>query len=123
LTEDKEQADAEDEFREYLQGFLKWFKGGGTARHVGITALAIGMAAPFLLGLTMIVVVVVWILPVANAFTDRLAVFGVLFTLLTALSLQLARGSERMMFGLYILRRRRKQKPTDLSPEESRKWK
>lgn len=108
-------SEPEDEIREHLDSFLKWFEGGGAARKLELTTLILGMATPFLLGVVAVIVVLVWIVPVAATFTERLAVFGVLFSLLTALSIQVARVSERIVFGLYVLRRRRKKK----SPEPS----
>lgn len=112
---DDKKREPEDEVREYLQGFLKWFEGGGAARKAGLATLLLGMASPFLLGLAAVIIVIVWILPLAVTFTERLAVFGVLFSLLTALSFQLARASERTIFGLYVLRRRRKKKASEPS--------
>lgn len=113
--EPEKKREPEDEVREYLRDFLKWFEGGGAARKVGLGTLVLGMAAPFFLGLAAVIIVVVWILPVAVTFTERLAVFGVLFSLLTALSFQLARTSERTIFGLHVLRRKRKKKPPEPS--------
>lgn len=113
--EPEKKREPEDELRDYLEGFMKWFTGGGTGRKVELTTLFLGMASPFILGVVAVIIVVVWILPLAVTFTDRLAVFGVLFSLLTALSFQLARTSERTIFGLYVLRRRRKRKSSEPS--------
>ena len=110
MSDDK---DPEDAVREYLDGFLKWFGGGGFSRHVGMTMLILGMSAPFILGVSAIIVVWFWVAPAASNFTERLAVFGVLFGLLTAIGLQVASVSQRMVFGLYLLRRRRKRKASE----------
>lgn len=110
MTEEK---DPEDDVRDYLRDFLKWFGGGSRARRVGIGILLIGMSAPFILGLIAIVIVLIWIAPAAGSYIERLEVFGVLFSLLTAISFQIASVSQRMMFGLYVMRRKRKPK----SPE------
>ena len=114
-----EDSEPEDEIREGLRSFLRWFEGGGTARKLELTTLILGMATPFLLGIVAVIVVIVWILPVAIAFSERLAVFGILFSLLTALSIQVARVSERIVFGLYVLRRRRKKKSSETSEKSA----
>ncbi len=105
--------DPEDQTKEYLDMFLKWFGGGGFSRHVGMTILVLGMSAPFILGVIAIFVVWLWVAPAATNFTDRLAVFGVLFGLLTAIALQVASVSQRMVLGLYLIRRRRKPKASE----------
>ena len=107
--------DAEEELRQYLHAFNRWFGGGGFSRHIGMTILVLGMSAPFLLGVTAIVVVGVWIAPAAASFTDRLAVFAVLFGLLTAVAVQIASVSQRMVFGLFFIRRRRDPRPKENS--------
>jgi len=107
LTEDK---DPEDQVREYVNSFLKWFGRGGKSRQVGMMLLVLGMSAPFILGVTAIFVVWLWVAPAAATFTERLAVFGVLFGLLTAIAVQIAGFSQRLVFGLYMMRRRRKSK-------------
>ena len=106
--------DPEEEAREYLNTFSKWFGKGGFARRVGMTILTIGMVAPFLLGVTAILVVWIWVAPAATTFTERLAVFGVLFGLLTAVAIQIANFSHRMIFAMFFMRRRRRPK----TPEE-----
>src|SRR5712692_10554702 len=110
MTEDDPEHDVEDDAREYLRSFVKWFGGGSRSRKLAMVLLATGMSAPFILGLTAIFVVLLWIAPVALDFTERLAVFGVLFSLLTAISLQVASVSQRMVFGLFFMRRKRKPK-------------
>src|SRR5437867_9824118 len=110
MSDDK---DPEDAAREYLDGFLKWFGGGGFSRHIGMTLLILGMSAPFILGVTAILVVWLWVAPAAITFTERLALFGVLFGLLTAIAVQVASVSQRMVFGLYLIRRRRKRKVSE----------
>jgi len=107
LTEDK---DPEDQVREYVNSFLKWFGRGGKSRQVGMMLLVLGMSAPFILGVTAILVVWLWVALAASTFTERLAVFGVLFGLLTAIAVQIAGFSQRLVFGLYMMRRRRKSK-------------
>ena len=109
MTEDKEK-DPEDQVREYVNSFLKWFGRGGKSRQVGMMLLVLGMSAPFILGVTAILVVWLWVAPAASTFTERLAVFGVLFGLLTAIAVQIAGFSQRLVFGLYMMRRRRKSK-------------
>ena len=109
MTEDKEK-EPEDQIREYVNSFLKWFGKGGKSRQAGMMLLVLGMSAPFILGVTAILVVALWVAPAASTFTEKLALFGVLFGLLTAITVQIASFSQRLVFGLYMIRRKRKTK-------------
>ena len=103
---------SEDEAREHLLRFDKWlereWRNGDQLGRVGIVILLLGMAGPFLLAVIATIAVWIWIVPIASDFSEKLAAFGVLFSLLTALSVKIAGQAEKIMGILYVKRPKRK---------------
>ena len=109
----------EDLAREHLERFDKWlsreWKRGSQLGKVGLGILLLGMAGPFLLGIAAVLAVWIWILPLASNFTEKLSAFGVLFTLLTAISVKIANQAEKIL-GIAFLSRPRKRATKDSDP-------
>jgi len=66
------------------------------------------MASPFILGVIAVVIVWFWIWGFASSVTEKLLVFGVLFSLLTALSFKIGSSSSQMLFGAYLTRKKKR---------------
>jgi hypothetical protein len=103
--------DQEAQFSAYLETFTKWFnrawkKSGAFGKSL-MLALILGMALPFIVGIVAIVIVYSWVVPVAVTFTDRAIVFGVLFSLLTAIAVKVGETAWKMIYGAYLTRRMR----------------
>ncbi len=65
------------------------------------------MASPFIVGTLAIVIVWLWVVPIAVTLTDRTIVFGVLFSLLTAIALKVEETARQILYGAYLTRRMR----------------
>ena len=101
----------EAQLTEFLQTWTRWltraYKKSGKAGKIFILALFVGMASPFIVGTLAIVIVWLWVVPIAVTLTDRTIVFGVLFSLLTAIALKVGETARQILYGAYLTRRMR----------------
>ncbi len=101
----------EAQLSEHLETFTKWlkraWKKSGTLGKLFILAMFIGMTLPFIIGTLAIVIVYWWVVPIATSLTDRVLVFGVLFSLLTAIAIKVGETANQILYGAYLTRRMR----------------
>jgi len=101
----------EDAAQENIERFDGWlsreWKRGNQLGKAGVIILLLGMASPFLLGVVAVLAIWIWILPLASNFTERLSAFGVLFALLTAISVKIANQAEKIVGVAYLSRPRK----------------
>jgi hypothetical protein len=101
----------EAQLSEFLETWTKWlsraWKKSGTSGKFFILAMFVGMASPFIIGTFAIVIVWWWVVPIAITLTDRTIVFGVLFSLLTAIALKVGETARQILYGAYLTRRMR----------------
>lgn len=104
----------EDEAANRIKSFEKWLDDAwGKSGWLGklfIVTLLLGIGSPFILGVVEVLVVWYWILPIAATTTEKILAFGVLFSLLTALSLKVSGFANQILVNAYITRKRRQTK-------------
>jgi hypothetical protein len=106
--------ESEDETADRIQSFTKWLdstweKNGALGRFF-ILILFVGIASPFIIGVLSVIIVWFWIVPFAITVTDKVFAFGVLFSLLTVLSLKVGGFANQMLLSSYLTRRKRRSK-------------
>ncbi len=104
----------EDEAADRIQSFTKWLdsvweKNGKLGRFFILTLL-IAIASPFIVAVISVIIVWVWIVPFASTVTEKVFAFGVLFSLLTALSLKVGGFANQMLQNAYLTRKKRRSK-------------
>lgn len=104
----------EDEAADRIQSFTKWldsvWERNGALGRFFILMLFVAIASPFIIGVLSVIIVWFWIVPFTITVTDKVIAFGVLFSLLTALSLKIGSFANQMLLSSYLTRRKRRSK-------------
>ncbi len=106
--------ESEDEAADRIQSFTKWldtvWEKNGKLGKFFILLLFVAIASPFIVAVLSVIIVWFWIVPYAITVTDKVFAFGVLFSLLTALSLKVGSFANQMILSSYLTRRKRRSK-------------
>lgn len=97
-----------------MKEFESWWTrvwDSGALGKMGIALVLAAFMLPFLFAVLAVLLAWVFIWPAAANVTERLAVLGFIFVVLTAIGVQLRNAANQIVTVLFVTRRRRKRKP------------
>jgi len=104
--------ESEDEATDQIQSFTKWldsiWEKNSKLGKLFILTIFVAIASPFIVAVISVIIVWFWIVPYATTVTDKVFAFGVLFSLLTALSLKIGSFANQMLISSYLTRKQRR---------------